>query len=42
MIGFRNILVHNYLDVDRDIVFDILQNDLDDLRALRDVFAHFL
>lgn len=42
MIGFRNIPVHNYLDVDRDIVFDILQNDLDDLRALRDVFAHFL
>jgi len=34
MIGFRNVVVHDYLDVDRAIVFDVLQRHLDDLRAL--------
>jgi len=34
VIGFRNVIVHNYLDVDRAIVFDILTNHLDDLRDL--------
>jgi uncharacterized protein YutE (UPF0331/DUF86 family) len=42
MIGFRNVLVHDYLDIDLDIVYDVLQNRLDDLRALRKVFARFL
>lgn len=31
--GFRNVLVHLYLEVDHDIVFDILTRDLDELRA---------
>ncbi len=34
VIGFRNVIVRNYLDVDRAIVFDILQHALDDLREL--------
>ena len=34
VIGFRNVIVHAYLDVDRAIVFDILRNSLDDLRDL--------
>lgn len=34
MIGFRNVIVHDYLDVDRAIVFDVLQHRLDDLRAV--------
>ncbi len=42
MVGFRNILVHDYLDVDRTIVYDVLQNDLDDFRKLRAAFARFL
>lgn len=42
MIGFRNILVHDYLQVNRKRVYDILQNNLDDLRSLRDVFIQFL
>lgn len=42
MIGFRNILVHNYLDVDRDIVYDILRNDLGDLHSLQKAFTRFL
>ncbi|MEI7989744.1 MAG: DUF86 domain-containing protein [Chloroflexota bacterium] len=42
MIGFRNILVHDYLDVDRSIVYDILQNRLKDLHSLKQVFIRFL
>ncbi len=42
MIGFRNILVHDYLEVDRRIVYEILQNRLDDLKQIRDVFVQFL
>lgn len=34
IIGFRNILVHDYLEVDRAIVHDVLRNGLDDLRDL--------
>ncbi len=42
MIGFRNILVHEYLDIDRDIVYEVLHSRLDDIAALRAVFARFL
>ncbi|MBI3894214.1 MAG: DUF86 domain-containing protein [Candidatus Wallbacteria bacterium] len=31
--GFRNVLVHLYLEVDRARVWEILQNDLGDLEA---------
>ncbi len=34
VIGFRNIVVHDYLDVDRAIVFEVLERHLPDLRAL--------
>jgi uncharacterized protein YutE (UPF0331/DUF86 family) len=43
MIGFRNILVHEYVDVDvdvdRNIVHDAVQNRLADLNDLKQVFA---
>jgi uncharacterized protein YutE (UPF0331/DUF86 family) len=42
MIGFRNILVHEYLEVDRNIVHDVVQNRLADLNELKQVFAGFL
>ena len=42
MIGFRNILVHEYMDVDRRIVYEILQSGLEDLERLRRFFAAFL
>ena len=42
MIGLRNILVHEYLEIDRKIVHDVLQHDLADLAALRKAFAQFL
>ena len=42
MIGFRNALVHDYADIDREIVYKALQYRLGDLEALRRVFAQFL
>lgn len=42
IIGFRNILVHNYLEVDRKIVFDVLQNRLGDIEQLKKAFIVFL
>lgn len=42
MIGFRNILVHEYLDVDRGVVYDVLQHQLGDMRALKQALAQFL
>lgn len=42
MIGLRNVLVHEYLEIDRAIVFDALQNRLGDIKALKLVFAQFL
>ena len=42
MIGFRNTLVHDYVDIDRKIVYQILQENLEDMRVLRKMFAGFL
>ncbi|WP_298819095.1 type VII toxin-antitoxin system HepT family RNase toxin [Chloroflexus sp.] len=42
MIGFRNILVHDYLNIDRSIVYRVLQDNLDDLEAFKPVFAQLL
>ena len=42
MIGFRNILVHDYLTVDRHLVYDVLQDTLGDVQALSEVFTRFL
>ncbi len=42
MIGFRNILVHAYLELDRQRVYQFLRHNLDDFRQLQRVFAQFL
>jgi uncharacterized protein YutE (UPF0331/DUF86 family) len=42
MIGFRNVLVHDYLDVDRKLVYEVMQERLGDFEALRRVFAALL
>jgi len=42
MIGFRNALVHEYIDIDRRIVYDVLQNNVKDLEELKRAFAQFL
>lgn len=42
MIGFRNILVHEYMEIDRAIVHDLVCNRLSDLDELESAFAKFL
>ena len=42
MIGFRNTLVHEYIEIDRKIVFNVLHNHIEDLDNLKKVFAQFL
>lgn len=42
MIGFRNALVHDYCDIDRGIVYDIIRNRLGDIRDLMSAFAVYL
>ena len=42
MIGFRNTLVHDYLEIDRGIVYDILENHLEDIEAIKRIFTQFL
>ena len=42
MIGFRNVLVHDYLDVDRRLVYEVMQQRLGDFEALRRFFAEML
>ncbi len=42
MIGFRNTLVHEYIDINRKIVYRVLQDELADLEELKRVFARFL
>ena len=42
MIGFRNLLVHDYLEIDRKIVWRVLRERLGDLEALGRVFSRFL
>lgn len=42
MIGFRNVLVHQYLEIDRHLVHQILGERLGDFAELRRVFAGLL
>lgn len=36
MVSFRNILVHDYMKIDEDIMMDIIQNHLDDFALFID------
>lgn len=38
----RNMLVHGYMDVDRTIVYEVLQNGRGDIEELKCVFARYL
>ena len=42
MIGLRNILAQDYLNIDRQVVYDVLQNNLDDFEEIKTSFAKFL
>ncbi len=40
--GFRNILVHEYLEINLDIVYEILKNSLHDLQSILKEYAKLL
>ncbi|MDI6765249.1 MAG: DUF86 domain-containing protein [Bacteroidota bacterium] len=40
--GLRNLLVHNYLEIDPNRLVDILFNDLDDLKKYMKIIATYL
>lgn len=40
--GFRNILVHEYLEIDLDIVYKILKNNLNDLHSILKEYTKLL
>lgn len=42
MAGFRNILMHAYLDLDLDIVYDILQTVVGDLEQYAKYIVEFI
>ena len=42
MIGFRNVLVHEYEDVDHQLVHENLSQRLVDFKGLREAFAQLL
>jgi uncharacterized protein YutE (UPF0331/DUF86 family) len=42
MVGFRNILVHDYTRLDPAIVIRVLRNDIDDLLRFRDLVRALL
>lgn len=42
MIGFRNVLVPEYLELDRKRVHEAIQQNLGDLRDIQRIFARFL
>ena len=41
-VGFRNIIVHQYMPIDYDLVYDALQNDLDQIEAFLTAISAFL
>ncbi len=42
IVGFRNILVHDYLDIDLNIVYSILEKNLNDLKAILKEYSKLL
>lgn len=42
IVGFRNILVHEYEKIDRNIVYDRLYNNLDDFKKFQKEIAKYL
>jgi len=42
MTGFRNAIAHDYAKIDYDIVYDILQNRLSDIKTLQKIIAENL
>ncbi len=42
MAGFRNLLVHEYAEIDHGQVFDVLTNNLEDLEELARVYEKYV
>lgn len=42
MAGFRNILVHDYIDLDREMVYDIIKDNLKDIEDFRDIVIEYV
>lgn len=42
MAGFRNILIHNYLEINERLVFEYLQNNLSDFEAFNKYIVKYL
>jgi uncharacterized protein YutE (UPF0331/DUF86 family) len=42
MIGLRNILVHDYLQINHTLIYNILQNQLKDITALKEFFTRYI
>lgn len=40
MVGFRNIVAHDYGEIDYDIVYDVLQNGLKDIKEFLSKISH--
>ncbi|AWI04532.1 type VII toxin-antitoxin system HepT family RNase toxin [Clostridium drakei] len=42
MAGFRNILVHDYMKLDRGLVYDIINNNLKDIEAFVKIIVEYI
>ena len=42
MIGLRNILVHDYLDINHAIVHELIQSRMDDFESIKAFFAQYI
>ncbi|MFP4027795.1 MAG: HepT-like ribonuclease domain-containing protein [Candidatus Brocadiia bacterium] len=42
MVGFRNVLVHDYVDLNRRRVYEVLQHNLADLMEIKKALAEML
>ncbi|TDO95171.1 uncharacterized protein YutE (UPF0331/DUF86 family) [Halanaerobium saccharolyticum] len=42
MAGFRNILVHDYLELDRELEYEIIKNNIDDIKEFMQVILKYL
>lgn len=42
MAGFRNILVHDYLDLDRELEYEIISNNLEDIKKFMKVAVKYV
>jgi uncharacterized protein YutE (UPF0331/DUF86 family) len=42
MIGLRNLLVHDYLDINHATIHEIIQNRMDDFESIKTFFAQYL